>query len=106
LIDIADRWSTADLERGIAGGELRLHFQPLMGAHSRQCLGFEAPGGVDMLARLRSTWAPPAAATTFSAGMVVLGQTETLNRVLGRADQALHAAKDRGRDRDVVDSRG
>lgn len=61
-------------------------------------------GGVDMLARLRHTWSPPAASTTFSAGMAVLGPTETVNSVLGRADQALYAAKDQGRDRDVVNS--
>lgn len=60
--------------------------------------GVEA--GRDVLERLRRSWRSPVAMTTFSAGLVTLGMTENPGAALNRADAALYAAKEAGRDRD------
>jgi len=58
--------------------------------------------GTEMLGRLRQSWRPPTAVTTFSGGLVILGSTENPGAAVNRADAALYAAKLAGRDRDHV----
>lgn len=60
-----------------------------------------------LCARVRENqtlWNEHALAVTVSVGVVVLSGAEALERAIGRADRALYAAKDAGRDRVVVGS--
>lgn len=74
------------------GGEEFLVAVPTGGARSARAF----------LSRLRASWEPPTARTTFSAGAVVLGPTESPLAALCRADHALYKAKDAGRNNDHV----
>lgn len=54
---------------------------------------------LDVVERLRSTWAAVGGATTFSAGCATLDDDTTAEQALVAADAALYAAKRAGRDR-------
>ncbi|WP_432561429.1 GGDEF domain-containing protein [Kineococcus sp. SYSU DK003] len=53
---------------------------------------------VDVVARLRQTWAEQGGATTFSAGCATLDEVTSAHQALVAADAALYAAKHAGRD--------
>jgi diguanylate cyclase (GGDEF)-like protein len=64
--------------------------------------GAGAPGARVLLGRVRAAWAAQDPLTTFSAGVAVHAVGESPRATMQRADTALYAAKEAGRDRDVV----
>jgi diguanylate cyclase (GGDEF)-like protein len=64
--------------------------------------GAGAGGAISFLARARAAWNAHEPITTFSAGVAVHEDEMSSRTTLRRADAALYAAKEAGRDRDVV----
>jgi diguanylate cyclase (GGDEF)-like protein len=89
--------TTPALESAVRGGDAAARF----GGEEFALLLSE--GGKDRAAavieRLRRSWEKTNPRTTFSDGIAVRRRNETIGHALRRADAALYAAKDAGRNR-------